>query len=97
MTRTRLALAGLMVLLLSMIAGAAWAGSYNGIVLDWFVLGGGGEPAESSSGNVSLNGTLGQTSIGSSAAIQGELSAGFWYGLGKGEATIYLPIVLKNH
>ena len=102
MTRTGIPRAGLAALSLLIlvglaVAGIAWAGSSDGMAVDWSVLSGGGAPAESSSGTVALNGSLGQTAIGWSAATHGSLGAGFWYGAGKGMYTVYLPVVLRNY
>jgi hypothetical protein len=93
MIRKRIALAGLVALLLFLLAGAAWAGSSANYAVDWSVLSGGGAPA--SGGAVALNGTLGQTSIGPSTSAQVDLSAGYWYGLGKEDNWIYLPIIVQ--
>ena len=96
MIGTRIALAGLVALLLFLVAGAVWAGSSANYAVDWSVLSGGGAPAESSSGLVALNGSLGQTAIGASAAVHGSLGGGFWYGLGARRYIIYLPIVVRD-
>ena len=87
MSRTQVIRVGLVALSLLLLAGLAmagiaWAGSSDGTAVDWWVLSGGGAPSESSSGVVALNGTLGQTAIGWSAATHGGLGAGFWYGAG---------------
>ena len=79
------------------LAGIAWAGRSDGAAVDWSVLSGGGAPAESSSGAVALNGTLGQTAIGSSSGTGATVGAGFWYGLGEGLYRLYLPVLLRNH
>lgn len=97
MTRARLIIPVLVVLLLSLLAAVAWAGSSDGIAADWSVLSGGGAPAVSGSGRVALNGSLGQTAIGPSADTHADLGAGFWYGLGERRYAIYLPLVLRNH
>ena len=55
-----------LILALGAAAGLAWAGSSPNLAIDWQVLAGGGEPAVSSSGDLSLNGTLGQPITGSS-------------------------------
>jgi hypothetical protein len=81
---------------LLLLASIAWAGSSDGTAIDWSVLGGGGAPAESSSGVLTLNGTLGQTAIGSSSSPGATLGAGFCYGLRKGLYRLYLPVVLRN-
>ncbi|MEJ2709182.1 MAG: hypothetical protein P8074_16340 [Anaerolineales bacterium] len=97
MIRKSIALASLAALVLFLLAGTVWAGSSNGLVVDWFVLSSGGAPAESSSGSVTLNGTLGQTAIGPSVAAHGDLGGGFWYGVGQEMSTVYLPIMIRNH
>ena len=100
MSRThvlRVGLAALSLLLLVglALAGIVWAGSSDGTAVDWSVLSGGGAPA--SGGSVTLNGTLGQTAIGSSSGTGAAVGAGFWYGLGEGVYEIYLPVVLRNY
>jgi hypothetical protein len=97
MTGTRIAHAGLVALLLFLLAGAVWAGGSANYAVDWSILSGGGAPAESSSGAVTLNGSLGQTAIGPSAASHGSLGAGFWYGAGARGYTVYLPLVLRSY
>jgi hypothetical protein len=94
--RARTALLTLVLLLFTILAGIAWAGSSDHYGVDWSILSGGGAPARSSAGNVILNGTLGQSAIGSSAATHRSLGAGFWYGVGEGIYTVYLPLVLRN-
>lgn len=78
-------------------AGAVWAGSSDGTAVDWSVLSGGGAPVASSSGAVTMNGTLGQTAIGPGASPHADLGAGFWYGLGARMYTVYLPIIVRNY
>jgi hypothetical protein len=102
MSRAQVIRAGLAALSLLLLAGLAlasiaWAGSADGTAVDWSVLSGGGAPAESSSGNVALNGSLGQTAIGSSSGPGATLGAGFWYGLGEGAYRLYLPVVLRRY
>ena len=95
----RAALAALSLLLLAglSLAGIVWAASSDGAAVDWSVLSGGGAPAEFGSGHLALNGTLGQTAIGSSSGTDADLGAGFWYGLGEGAYRLYLSLVLRNH
>ena len=95
----RAGLAGLPLLLLAglTLAGITWAGSADGIAVDWSVLSGGGASAESGSGTVALNSTLGQTAIGSSSGPGATLGAGFWYGSGEGAYRLYLPVVLRRY
>lgn len=97
MRKTQIFLAGLVALLLLLLAGVAWAGSSVHYAVDWQVLSGGGAPALSTSGNTSLNGTLGQTAIGLSGSSYGSLSAGFWYSAGEAAHQIYLPGVFRNY
>ena len=99
MSKVRLFHAGLWVLpllLMLLLVGAVWAASSDGPAVDWQVLSGGGAPAVSGSGAVTLNGTLGQTAIGFSSAGTRVLGAGFWYGVGEAGYQIYLPVVLRN-
>jgi len=95
MSRTRLFHVGLLALPLLLLVSITWAGSSDGTAVDWSVLSGGGAPA--SGGSVTLNGTLGQTAIGSSSGSGVTVGAGFWYGLGARGYTLYLPLVLRNH
>ena len=94
MSRARVLRIGLLVLPLLLLASIAWAGSSANYAVDWQVLSGGGAPA--AGGGVTLNGTLGQTAIGSSSISNRVLGAGFWYGLGEGVFELYLPLVLRN-
>jgi hypothetical protein len=96
MTRARALRIALLTLLLLLLASVAWASSSEGVVVDWSVLSSGGASAESSSGAVTLNGSLGQTAIGSSAAAHGDLGAGLWYGMGEETSTVYLPMLISN-
>jgi hypothetical protein len=90
--------AGLGLLVAGLVlTGLVWAGSSDGTGVDWSVLSGGGAPAESSSGAVTLNGSLGQTVIGSSSGFGATVGAGFWYGLGEGIYEVYLPLTLRNY
>ncbi len=99
MTKTRvirIVLLSLPLLLLAIlaIAGIALASDSASYSLNWQVLSGGGTLAESSSGQVSLNGTLGQTAIGPSSGSETTLGAGFWYGLGIRIIKVFLPMIL---
>lgn len=95
MTRAQIVRAGLALLVL-LLVGAGWAGAGDGPAVDWRVLSAGGAPA--AAGQVTLDGSLGQTAIGPSAAAGLSLGAGFWYGLGgAGLYRVYLPIAPKNN
>lgn len=94
MTRARGIQAGLVLLPLLLVVGVVWAAAASPAV-DWEVLSGGGAPA--SAGEVTLNGSLGQTAIGPSSGGEVTLGAGFWYGIGGAERyRVYLPIVLRH-
>ncbi len=86
---------GLIPLLIFLLAGVAWAGSSANYDLNWQVICGGGAP--STVGDVSLVGSLGQTATGPAAGGDYGLGAGFWYGLGEVEYSLYLPLILKNY
>jgi hypothetical protein len=64
--------------------------------LDWDVIAAGGAP--STSGNISLNGTLGQSVIGASTEGGGAITlwAGYWTRGSQNLYRLYLPLVLKN-
>ncbi len=95
MTRAGMVRAGLALLVL-LAVGVGWAGASDGPAVDWAVLSGGGAPA--SAGQVTLNGSLGQTAIGPAAGGEVSLGAGFWYGLGgAGLYRVYLPILARNY
>jgi hypothetical protein len=96
MNRARTIRIGLLALLLIMEAAVAWAGSSTRVDLLWQVLSGGGAPSASRSGQVALNGTLGQTAIGVSSSTGGTvLRSGYWPGTAKAGWEILLPIVLR--
>ena len=83
MTSTRIPLASLVVLSVLLLGGVVRAGSSDSYAVEWWVMSGGGAPAVSGSGNVALNGSLGQTAIGPSAGGDATLGAGYWYGVGE--------------
>jgi hypothetical protein len=67
--------------------------------VDWWVMSGGGAPVVSGSGNVALNGSLGQTAVGPSTSASGDygLDAGYWSAQGPpGQELICLPVVLRG-
>lgn len=99
MNPTRLVAFSLAILLIMLLAGLAGAGSSASFAIDWQVFSGGGAPA--TAGNVSLNGSLGQTAIGpSSAGGNVTLGAGFWSGLSVLQAApgnpVYLPVIIRS-
>jgi hypothetical protein len=93
--RIRKPVLGLLALLILFVAGASWATGAADYALDWHVMSGGGAPV-ASSGDVTLNGTLGQTAIGPSLSGDYDLGAGFWYGALERGAYCYLPLILKR-
>lgn len=82
---------------LLLLTGVVFADTTQIPSVDWWVMSGGGAPAVSGSGNVALNGSLGQTAIGPSAGGDATLGAGYWYGVGERECRIYLPITLRDY
>ena len=95
MSKSLLITVTLLVLLLLLLASGALAASSANYSMDWQLLSAGGAPAASSSGHVSLNGSLGQTSIVSSSGSHASLWAGFWYRLKKAWADVFLPTILR--
>ena len=85
----------LLVLLLLLAAGGALAAASASYSMPWHVLSAGGAPAESSSGDVSLNGTLGQTAIGSSSGSHTSIWAGFWHSLGEVLKDLFMPLIRR--
>jgi hypothetical protein len=79
------------------LAGGVLAMSSSSYGLDWFVpLNGSGGPA--SSANYSVNLTVGQTGIGTSASPNYQACLGYWCGQSAQDAgsSVYLPVVMKN-
>ena len=84
---------GLVPLLL--LTGVVFADTTQIPSVDWWVMSGGGAPAVSGSGNVALNGSLGQTAIGPSTGGDATLEAGYW-SEEEPAPYIYLPVVLRG-
>jgi hypothetical protein len=98
MNRARMAVLGPVFLLIFLLAGVVWAGSSAHYAVDWQVMSGGGAPAASGSGDVTLNGSVGQTAIGPSSGGDYNLAAGYWYGAEKEEeGAVYLPLILRSY
>lgn len=95
--KTRVVAVVLAVLLIIMMVGVAGAGSSANYAIDWQVLTGGGAPA--SGGNVTLNGSLGQTAIGPASGGNVNVGSGYWFGIGQSGGDsgqpVYLPIILR--
>ncbi len=103
MSKVRIILVSLIVLLIFLPAGVAWAGSSTNYTIAWWVQSSGGAPATSGSGNITLTGSLGQTAIGNSTSTGGNytLGAGFW-SVSEPQMEppsqaerVYLPLVLR--
>lgn len=98
MNRARRAVLGPVFLLIFLLAGVVWAGSSAHYAVDWQVMSGGGAPAASGSGEVTLNGSVGQTAIGPSVGGDYKLGAGYWYSAEQEEGGgVYLPLILRSH
>ncbi len=85
----------LIVLPLLFLASGVLAASSANYAVDWQTLSAGGAPAASSSGQVTLNGSLGQAAIGPSAGSHSSLWAGFWIRVRQAMIKIFLPTVLR--
>ncbi len=83
----------LVLLLLLLLSGRVWASGSQAYSMDRYVLSAGGAQASSTSGHVSLNGTLGQTATGASTHGQNTLWAGFWQRLQQVMWNLFLPIL----
>jgi hypothetical protein len=89
----------LTILSLSLLASLMWIGVAEGQAgssIPWRVFSGGGAPA--GAGNISLNGSLGQTAIGRFSTPADTLGAGYWYARYGGLILrrISLPIVQQR-
>ena len=81
------------VVLLALLAGAAWAGPVQGASVGWSFIGGGGPDLEA--GGVQVRNTLGQPVVGREQATGDDVCAGFWCrALAVYKA--FLPAVVRN-
>jgi hypothetical protein len=91
MNITKILILCLAALLLVLIAGTAFAAvSASDFTVDWWVFSGGGAP--SSAGSFAMNGSLGQTVIGTSSSNNFSIDHGYWL---KGAYKTFMPLVLK--
>ena len=91
MNKTKILILGLAVLLLVLIAGTVYAAiSASTFTVDWWVFSGGGAP--SSAGSFAMDGSLGQTVIGSSSSTNYSIDHGYWL---KGAYKTFLPLIKK--
>ena len=84
----------LLILLLLLVSGPALASSGGLFDLSWVTVDGGG--GTSSGGSYGLSGTVGQADA--SEPLSGgsyALTGGFWAGVGDGEWSVYLPIIVR--
>jgi hypothetical protein len=81
------------ILLLGSLLLTAGALANGGPSIGWSVIGGGGGHAEA--GSYAIDGTIGQSVVGTVSTGNYDLCSGFWCG-GVVEYKIYLPLVLKN-
>jgi len=99
MNRRRIIGFGWAVVLMVIVVGMASAQSSASYAIKWWVFSGDGAPAVA--GDVSLNGSLGQTAIGPSSGSNVSLGAGYWYGAVRlsgepGIRLLYLPVIFRS-
>lgn len=97
MSKIRLISISLLALLLLLLATGALAANTSQYSVNWQVLSAGGAPAASDSGHITMNGTLGQTAIGSSSGSQATLWAGFWHSLKQAVLDLFMPLILRGN
>lgn len=84
----------LLLLALLLVGGPAFASSGESFDLSWWTVDGGG--GTSSGGSYALSGTAGQADA--SEPLSGGnygLTGGFWAGVGGGDWSVYLPIIVR--
>jgi len=84
----------LLLLALLLVGGPAFASSGGPFDLSWWTVDGGG--GTSSGGSYALSGTAGQADA--SEPLSGGsygLTGGFWPGVGSGDWSVYLPIIVR--
>ena len=90
-----LALTGVAIVALALIAGTVLAG-HGGYHLDWWTVDGGGTvDMQSGDGTYTLSGTAGQPDAGTLTSGDGSytLHGAFWQSIAKNE--IYLPVIVR--
>jgi hypothetical protein len=84
---------GVLIVGLFLLAGTALAQGTP--TIDWWVVGSGGGSA---SNGTSLDGTIGQSLVGSNEYGTTQLDSGFWGGAsGTGGSKIYLPVIYRQY
>ncbi len=96
MRKLRILIPMVLILLVMLVAGGVWASSSQTYSIDRYVLSAGGAPAASSSGQVSLNGSLGQTAAGVSSDGRVTAWTGFWQRIQQVMRELFLPIITHN-
>ncbi len=92
MKKTKILILCLAAVLVVLIAGIAFAAvTTSSFAVDWWVFSGGGAP--SSAGDFEMNGSLGQSIIGSSSSTNYSIDHGYWL---KGAYKTFMPLVLKQ-
>ena len=100
MNKTNVVAFGLAAALILLSVGVVRAGRSANYAVDWQVFSSGGAPG--AVGNVTLNGSLGQTAVGPSAGGDVSLSAGYWTGVGPvapsppADWFTFLPVVVRH-
>ena len=94
MRRHRMAFPGLVLVTLSLTLVVGLALAQGTPTIDRYVIGGGGGHAEATP--YALDGTLGQSVVGTASQGDYGLCSGFWCGAAV-EYKIYLPSMLKNN
>jgi hypothetical protein len=74
-----------------------WAKNSDATGLNWQVMSAGGAPAASNSGHINMNGTLGQTAIGTSSIGQTSILAGFWHSLKQAVLDLFMPLIQRGN
>jgi hypothetical protein len=97
MIRKRMVFVVVFGLLLLVIVSVVVASVQQGSVIAWYTFGSAGSSAQSASGQVELDSTLGQAIAGFSLTTdQGiALSSGYWYAIDPESYAIHLPIVIR--
>jgi hypothetical protein len=93
MHRKIIAILLLCLSVVAMFSGAAYAQTGGGFDLSWQVIGGGG--GQSAGGSFTVDGTVGQAVVGSSARSGYTVDHGFWTGAAI-QVRLLLPLVLKG-
>ena len=86
---------GVLLILLVAVT-TVWASTSAPYTIRKQVLSSGGEPMESSSGEVTMNSTIGQPVTGESTSRNYAVIPGFWSRLSQWVQEIFLPLIVKD-